>query len=40
MVVTNSSFTAGAIDLALANNVELWDGEKIKEVISSLNRPD
>lgn len=38
MVVTNSSFTEGAIDLALANNVELWDGEKIKELISGLNK--
>jgi hypothetical protein len=38
MVVTNTSFTEGAIDLALANNVELWDGGKIKEVISGLNK--
>jgi len=36
MVITNSSFTEGAIDLALANGVELWDGEKIKKVISGL----
>jgi len=36
MVVTNSSFTKSAIDLALANHVELWDGKKLKNVIENL----
>lgn len=36
MVVTNSSFTSGAIDLALANDVELWDGQKLENVIKEL----
>jgi hypothetical protein len=33
MVVTNSYFTNGAIDLAKVNNVELWDRKKLEEVI-------
>ncbi len=36
MVVTNSSFTKGAIDLALSNNVELWDGEKLQNIVNNL----
>lgn len=35
-VVTNSSFTKGALELALANNVELWDGEKLENIIKNL----
>lgn len=36
MVVTNSSFTQSATELALSNNVELWDGEKLQDKIKSL----
>lgn len=36
IVVTNSSFTKSAIDLALSNEVELWDGSKLKNVIRNL----
>lgn len=36
MVVTNSSFTKSAIDLSLTNNVELWDGSKLQNVIENL----
>ena len=36
MVVTNSSFTPSAIELALSNNVELWDGEKLRDIIKNL----
>ena len=36
MVITNSSFTKSAMELALANNVELWDGQKLKEKIQRL----
>ena len=36
IVVTNSSFTKSAIDLALSNNVELWDGLKLKNTIKNL----
>lgn len=36
LVVTDSSFTRSAIALALSNDVELWDGLKLKDVIRSL----
>ncbi|MBU4162480.1 restriction endonuclease [Patescibacteria group bacterium] len=36
IVVTNSSFTKSAIDLALSNDVELWDGKKLKDIIREL----
>lgn len=36
MVVTNSSFTKSAIELAFSNDVELWDGRKLKNVIKDL----
>ncbi len=36
IVVTNSSFTKSAIELALTNNVELWDGIKLKNAIRNL----
>ncbi len=36
MVVTTSSFTADAIELAISNEVELWDGDRLKELISDL----
>ncbi|SMP76266.1 Restriction endonuclease [Desulfonatronum zhilinae] len=35
MVITNSSFTKSAIDLALSCDVELWDGEKLKKNIDT-----
>lgn len=31
IVVTNSTFTSSALELAQANNIELVDGEKIEE---------
>lgn len=31
IVVTNSTFTPSAVELANANNIELVDGEKIEE---------
>lgn len=34
VVMTNSKFTAGAIELANATNVLLWDRNKLKEFIS------
>lgn len=36
MVVTNSSFTKSAIELALSNDVELWDGGKLRQVVREL----
>lgn len=36
IVVTNSTFTKSAIDLAISNNVELWDGEKLNDIIKNL----
>lgn len=36
IVVTNSSFTKSAIDLALSNDVELWDGTKLEDIINNL----
>lgn len=36
IVVTNSTFTSGAIDLALANGVELWDSEKLENIVKNL----
>jgi len=36
IVVTNSSFTKSAIELALTNDIELWDGEKIRGIIKEL----
>lgn len=35
MVVTNSRFTKSAIELASANEVELVDGDKLKEIIEN-----
>lgn len=39
LVITNSFYTKGAIDLALANKVELWDGKKLNAIINDLNKP-
>ena len=36
MVVTNSAFTKSAIELAFSNDVELWDGRKLKSIIEDL----
>jgi len=36
MVVTNSSFTTSAIELAFRNDVELWDGRKLKGIVRDL----
>jgi len=36
IVVTNSSFTKSAINLALSNNVGLWDGQKLNDIIKNL----
>lgn len=36
VVVTNSRFTRQAITLAVANNIELIDGDKLKEMIASV----
>jgi len=38
MVVTNNSFTKSAIELAFSNDVELWDGRKLKNVIEDLEK--
>jgi len=35
-IVTNSSFSSGAVDLAVRNNVDLWDGKKLREIIKIL----
>ncbi|GJM17723.1 MAG: hypothetical protein DHS20C13_30500 [Thermodesulfobacteriota bacterium] len=37
MVVVSSSFTQGAIDLALKNGVELWDGQKLRNAVKEIN---
>ena len=37
MLVTSSSFTKSAIELAFSNDVELWDGRKLKSVIKRMN---
>jgi len=36
IVVTDNEFTKSAIALAESNNVELWDGNKLREVISEI----
>lgn len=36
IVVTNSSFTKSAIELARANNIELVDGKTIEEYIEHI----
>lgn len=37
MVVTTGKFTKSAIQLAISNDVELWDSEKLSKVISDIN---
>ena len=36
VVVTNSHFTKQAITLAMANSIELIDGDKLKGIIASV----
>lgn len=38
IVVTNSRFTRGARDLAKINNIELWDRQKLSELIKNYNQ--
>ena len=38
MVVTSSFFTPSAIDLAYANDVILWDGDKLKQILTEEHR--
>ena len=38
MIVTNSSFTKSAMELALSNDVELWDGTKLRSIIRDLEK--
>ena len=35
-ILTNSYFTRAAIELARSNNVVLWDGEKLREMMANL----
>ncbi|MCH4200549.1 MAG: restriction endonuclease [Clostridium tyrobutyricum] len=37
MVITNSFFTKNAVELARANNIELWDRNKLIEVMNKSN---
>ena len=37
MVVTTGKFTKSAIQLAISNEVELWDSEKLSKVIGDIN---
>ena len=37
MVVTTSTFTSSAIELAKANNIELIDGEKLESLIKRIS---
>lgn len=37
MIVTNSTFTRSAKELALSTGVELWDGQKLTEVVQDIN---
>jgi HJR/Mrr/RecB family endonuclease len=38
MVVTTGMFTKSAIELAKSNKVELWDKNRLNEIISSINK--
>jgi len=38
MIVTAGSFTKRAIDLAIYNDVDLWDGKKLLNVVQQLNQ--
>jgi restriction system protein len=38
MVVTTGKFTKSAIDLAKSNKVDLWDKQKLKQVVGEINK--
>jgi HJR/Mrr/RecB family endonuclease len=38
MVVTTGMFTKSAIELAKSNKVELWDKNRLNEIISNINK--
>ena len=38
VVLTNNAFTKSAIELAEKNNVLLWDGKKLKELIENMDK--
>lgn len=37
MVVITSEFTKSAIELAISNDVEIWDGSKLKQIVENIN---
>lgn len=39
-IITNSSFSSSAVDLAVRNNVDLWDGKKLREIIKILQNKE
>ena len=39
MVITNSTYTQSAIDLASACNVELWDRDTLKDILDKYHIP-
>lgn len=39
-IITNSSFSSNAVDLAVRNNVDLWDGKKLREIIKILQNKE
>lgn len=38
IVVTTSNFTKNAVQLASTNNVELWSGKRLREVVNNANQ--
>jgi HJR/Mrr/RecB family endonuclease/DNA-directed RNA polymerase subunit RPC12/RpoP len=38
MVVTTGTFTKSAMELALSNNVDLWDGKKLQKAVTQINQ--
>jgi len=38
IVVTTSNFTQSAYELAMSNDVELWDGDRLKSIIKEINK--
>jgi hypothetical protein len=39
-IITNSSFSSNAVDLAVRNNVDLWDGKKLRDIIKILQNKE
>ena len=39
-IITNSSFSSNAVDLAVKNNVDLWDGKKLRDIIKILQNKE